>query len=279
MCNLMTTLRNILTLIILTSFLKVNGQTFEKTYTGQWAMTFWKFEFHMDGTYKRTSSGHYGNPTFQGNYKIYNDTIELINGYDSSSGTLNKYYLISTNHGKFATEPQGRIIDLTNLYEYYNNDRNYICQKNKVVRVEITDSLKRIVKSFNSYIPISYLTNKYQIDLSWCVEFYDFPKNLNGAYFEQPDKLDRTDGLFTRNIFNENQTLSQYFYIGSLISGIKPESMKLEYFYGTKNVKKITDSKDGSSYNFEYDEENNNIFLIDNFTFDNKRIAQLKIIE
>jgi hypothetical protein len=258
--------------------LKVNGQTFEKTYTGQWAMTFWKFEFHMDGTYKRTSSGHYGNQTFQGNYKIYNDTIELINGYDSSSGTLNKYYLISTNHGKFATEPQGRIIDLTNLYEYYNNDRNYICQKNKVVRVEISDSLKRIVKSFNSYIPISYLTNKYQIDLSWCVEFYNFPKNLNGAYFEQPDKLDRTDGLFSRNIFNENQTLSQYFYIGSLRSGIKPESMKLEYFHGTKNVKKITDSKDGSSYNFKYD-DNGNILLIDYFTVANKRIIQLKITE
>ena len=274
----MTILRNILALLILTSFLKVNGQTFEKTYTGQWAMTFWKFEFHNDGTYKRTSTGHYGNPTFKGTYKIYNDTIELVNGYDSSSGTLNKYYLISKNHGMFATEPLGRIIDLTNLYEYYSNDHNYISQKNKVVKVEITDSLNNVVKSFNSYIPISYLTKNYQIDLRWCVEFYDFPKNLKGAYFEQPDKLDRTDGLFLKNIFNENRTLSEYFYIGSLISGIKPESMKIEYFHGTKNVKNITDSKDGSNYNFEYD-EGNNIIMINYFTVENKRISKLKIIE
>ena len=55
--------------------------------------------------------------------------------------------------------------------------------------------------------------------------------------------------------------------------------MKLEYFHGTKKVKKITDSKDGSNYHFEYDDENNNIFLIDYFTVDNKRISQLKIIE
>ena len=278
MCNLMTKLRNILTIMILTSFLKVNGQTFEKTYTGQWAMTLWKFEFHKDGTYKRTSSGHFGNPTFQGAYKIYNDTIELVNGYDSSSGTLNKFYLISKNYNKYATEPQGRIIDLTNLYEYYSNDRNYTSQKNKIVKVEITDSLNNVIKSFNSYIPIDCLTKKYQIDLSWCVEFYAFPKNLKGAYFEQPDKLDRTDGLFLRNIFNQNQTLAEYFYVGSLISGIKPESMKLEYFHGTKNVKKITDSKDGSNFNFEYD-DNGNIWSIDYFTKDNKRISQLKIIE
>lgn len=54
--------------------------------------------------------------------------------------------------------------------------------------------------------------------------------------------------------------------------------MKLEYFHGTTNIKKITDSKDGSNYNFEYD-DNGNIWSIDYFTVDNKRISQLKIIE
>lgn len=274
----MKTTLNILILLILTSFLKVTGQTFEKTYTGQWAMTFWKFEFHKDGTYKRTSSGHYGNQTFQGIYKIYNDTIELVNGYDNSSGTLNKYYVISTYHSELVTRKQGRIIDLTNLYEYYDNKIYSICQKNKVIKVEITDSLNKVVKSFNSYVPINYLTNKYQIDLSWCVEFYAFPKNLKGAYFEHPNILDSTNELFLRNIFNENQTLSEYFYIGSLISGMKPESMKVEYLQGTKKVKKITDSKDGSTYYFEYDEVNN-IVMINYFTANNELISRLKIIE
>ncbi len=275
---MMTILRNILTLLLLTSFLKVNGQAIEKTYTGQWAMTFWKFEFHKDGTYRRTSSGHFGNPTFHGTYKIYNDTIELISGYDSSSGTLNKYYLISTYHGTFITVPQGRIIDLTNLYEYYNNERNYICQKNIVVKVEITDSLNKVVKSFNCYIPINYLTNKYKIDLSWCVEFFDYPVKLKKAYFERPDKLDEKDGLFFTNIFDNNLRLTTYFYNRSLISGVKPEKLDLEYFSGTKNVKRIVDSKDSSNYNFEYDDYGN-IRVIDYFTKDHKRISQLKIIQ
>jgi len=279
MCNLTKTLRTILILLILTSFLKVSGQTFDKTFTGQWAMTFWSFEFNKDGTYKRTSTGHYGNPTFQGTYKIYNDTIEIENGYDSSSGTLNKYYLISTYHSKFMTKQQGRIIDLTNLYEYYDNDRNSISQKNKIIKVEITDSLNRVQKSFNSYIPINYLTNKYNIDLSWCAEFYDYPANLKKAEIEKPNTLDKQGTKLDAFHFYDNQSrLIEYFYIGSKISGIKPETLKLEYFQGTKNVKKITDSKDGSNYNFEYD-DNGNIMLIDYFTEDNKRINQLKVID
>lgn len=242
-------------------------------------MTFWKFEFHKDGTYKRTSSGHYGSPTFQGTYKIYNDTIELASGYESSSGTLNKYYLISTYHSTFATKQQGRIIDLTNLYEYYDNDHNSISQKNKLVKVVITDSLNKVVKSFNSYVPINYLTNKYQIDLSWCVVFYDYPGNLRKAQIVKPDIVDKQGTKLDVFHFYDNQSrLEEFFYIGSKISGIKPETMKLEYFHGTTNVKKITDSKDGSNYNFEYD-DNGNIWSIDYFTVDNKRISQLKIIE
>ena len=278
MCNLIPTLRNISTILILISFLKVNGQTFEKTYTGQWAMTSWKFEFHNDGTYKRTSIGHFGNRIFEGTYRINNDTIELNNGYDSSSGTLNKYYLISTYHNKFATKKQGRIIDLTNLYEYYNNNHNYESQINRIVQIEITDSSSKVVKLFTSYIPKDFMTKKHLIDLSWCVEFYDFPQKLKKAYFEKPDIVNQKDGLFLVNIFNKDEMLSEHFYIGSIISGIKPETMRLEYIQGTNRVKKITDSVDGSNYNFEYD-VNDNISSIDHLTKDNKRISQLIVIK
>jgi hypothetical protein len=274
----MTALPNIFILLLLTSFLKVSGQFFEKTYTGQWAKTSWKFEFQKDGSYKRTSTGHFGNPTFQGRYKIYNDTIELANDYDSSSVTLNKYYLISTYYNKFVTVPKGRIIDLVNLYEYYDNNHNYISQKNKVVKIEIVDSLNIVAKSFIGYIPINYLTNKYQIDLSWCVEFCDYPQKFKKAYFEKPDKLDQKDRLFSQNIFNNDQMLIEYFYNDSLTSGTKPETMKLEYFHGTKNVKKIIDSKDASNYNFEYN-NNGNIMRIGYYTVDNKMITILRITE
>jgi hypothetical protein len=140
------------------------------------------------------------------------------------------------------------------------------------------DSLNTPAKSFTGYIPINYLTNKYQIDLSWCVEFYDYPQKLKKAYFEKPDKLDQKDRLFSQNIFNNDQMLIEYFYIDSLIRGTKTETLKLEYFSGTKNVKKITDSKDGSNYYFEYD-KNGNIRSIGYFTVDNKMITLLRITE
>jgi len=248
----MTKLKSTSTILFVILFFKVYGQNFERTYTGQWAMTFWKFEFRDDGTYKRTSTGHYGNPTFEGQYNIYNDTIELEGGYESSSGTLNKYYLISSYHSKFTTKKQGRIIDLTNLYEYYNNNYNYPSQKNKIVKVVLTDSLNNFIKSFTSYVPVDHSSSRYQIDLSWCVEFYNFPPNLRGAHFEEPDKLDKTDGLFKNNIFNTNLMLSEYTYVDSSIAEIEPLSMKLEYFKDSKKVKKITDSQNGSIFEFDY---------------------------
>ncbi|HRO85517.1 MAG TPA: hypothetical protein PK110_11890 [Niabella sp.] len=147
------------------------------------------------------------------------------------------------------------------------------------INVVITDSLNKVVKSFNSYVPINYLTNKYQIDLSWCVVFYDYPGNLRKAQIVKPDIVDKQGTKLDVFHFYDNQSrLEEFFYIGSKISGIKPETMKLEYFHGTTNIKKITDSKDGSNYNFEYD-DNGNIWSIDYFTVDNKRISQLKIIE
>lgn len=70
------------------------SQAIQASYTGYWAQTIWEFEFFKDSTYKRTSSGHYGNTVVSGNYKISKDTLVLISGYKDSHGTVNKYYLI-----------------------------------------------------------------------------------------------------------------------------------------------------------------------------------------
>lgn len=270
----MHTFQNITLFLFLSLISNINGQTFEKTYTGQWAMTFWNFEFHKDSSYKKTSSGHFGNTIFTGKYSVQNDTIELLNGYENSSGTLNKYYLISDDYNISETKPSGRIIDLTNLYEYYENNLFNLSKKNKHIFVTITDSLNNIIHSYQSYIPIDPLSNQINIDLGWCVTFYNFPINLNRAKLIKPNNqyicLDYCQ-------FNNQQMLSEYYYIGSMISGIKPETMQLEYFNETKNVKKITDSKNGSYYIFQYD-ENNGIIFIDYLTINHKKIAQLKIM-
>lgn len=125
MCNLMTTLRNILTILILTSILKVNGQTFDKTYQGWWATTSWTFDFKSDGTYKRISAGHYGNTTISGAYRVSNDTIQLLTSFEKTHGTVNEKYLIDND---------SLIIDLDLYYDYklvttgtnfYNSKKRY----------------------------------------------------------------------------------------------------------------------------------------------------------
>lgn len=95
----------ILFFIIKTSY----SQTIQASYTGCWAETIWKFEFAKDSTYKRTSSGHYGNTIVSGKYKINSDTLILLGGYENTSGTVNKYYLI---------DGDSCIIDLKLLYDY-----------------------------------------------------------------------------------------------------------------------------------------------------------------
>jgi hypothetical protein len=121
----MKTLRNILTLLILTSFLKVNGQTFDRSYQGWWATTSWIFHFKLDGTYERISDGHYGNTNVTGTYKVNSDTIQLLNGFEKTNGTVNEKYLIDND---------SLIIDLELYYDYkllttetnfYNSKKRY----------------------------------------------------------------------------------------------------------------------------------------------------------
>ncbi len=121
----MTTARNILTLAILTLTNLVNGQTFDRTYQGWWATTSWTFEFRTDGTYKRISSGHYGNTNVTGKYKINKDTIQLLTGFAGTHRTVNEKYLIDND---------SLIIDLELYYDYklitigtnfYNSKKRY----------------------------------------------------------------------------------------------------------------------------------------------------------
>lgn len=106
----------IFTILLLSQLSQIKAQTIDETFKGQWAMTSWTFEFKKDGTFNRTSSGHFGNPTFTGDYKLNVDTIIILNGYEESSGTLNPKYLI---------ENDSTIIDLTNFYDYSSTAKNW----------------------------------------------------------------------------------------------------------------------------------------------------------
>lgn len=158
----MTTLRNILTLLILTFSNLVNGQTFDRTYQGWWATTSWTFEFKTDGTYKRISAGHYGNTTVKGNYKVNKDTIQLLTGFKGTHGTINEKYLIDND---------SLIIDLELNYDYkltkgsnfYNSKKRY-----DILKKPNMDSMIVVTKQqFDTIVTdcISLLTTRRNIQL------------------------------------------------------------------------------------------------------------------
>jgi len=84
------------------------SQSIKGNYYGYWIDTNWKFEFSNNYKYKWTSSGHYGDTMFKGNYKIHADTIILTSGYENKDG-VNKYYLI---------DGDTCIIDIDLKYDY-----------------------------------------------------------------------------------------------------------------------------------------------------------------
>jgi len=105
----MTTIKTIATLILLTVSQMVIGQTFEKSFQGWWATTSWTFDFKENSTYSRTSSGHYGNTVVEGKYKLNEDTITLLTGFENTSGTVNQKYLL---------DKDSMLIDLYLRYDY-----------------------------------------------------------------------------------------------------------------------------------------------------------------
>jgi hypothetical protein len=72
----------------------VKCQTFDKSFSGCWADTFWDFEFKKNGQFTRISNGHYGNTTVKGKYQILNDTLKILTGHQDTHGTINELYLI-----------------------------------------------------------------------------------------------------------------------------------------------------------------------------------------
>lgn len=148
----MTTFKHSLIFLILTSFLNVKGQTFDKTFSAQWYRTYWTYYFHKDGTFTRTSSGHFGDPTYTGTYLIKADTIHIIKGFENTYGTLNEYYLL---------DKDSVLIDLHNFYDYFPNLKYWSSsQRYDILKKPNMDSLVIVSKQqFDTMVGfyISYL--------------------------------------------------------------------------------------------------------------------------
>ena len=119
MCNLMRPFK-LFVVPLLCCFSKTSFcQTIDKMFSSNWADTRWIYIFKKDGTYQRISNGHYGNTKVNGTYKMYNDTIELLTGFEKTHGTVNRLYLLDKN---------GFLIDLWLRYDYapFKGGNNYI---------------------------------------------------------------------------------------------------------------------------------------------------------
>ncbi len=158
------------------------SQTFEKTFSGQWARTTWSFEFYKDGTCKRTSSGHYGNTELTGNYIIKNDTVEILINRENSHGTINKYYLL---------DGDSFLIDLNLMYDYklsanswfYNSKKRYdvLPKPNMDSVVTITRNIfdRQIEHATESMkTEVLYLTKTELIQIIRCYNTIEFNKDI-----------------------------------------------------------------------------------------------------
>ena len=98
MGNLMTRKQFTSTFVFIIITQIITAQTIKKSFSGCWGDTGWKFEFSENGKFKRISSGHYGNTTITGKYRIKNDTIQIISGFKDTYGTVNEYYVVDENN-------------------------------------------------------------------------------------------------------------------------------------------------------------------------------------
>jgi len=140
------------------------GQGFDRTYQGWWATTSWVFEFKSNGHYKRISSGHYGNTTVKGTYKLMGDTIQLTSGYENTHGTVNKFYLM---------EGDNVIIDLDLRYDYKvpsgKNSNFYNSQIRNVKYPQIESKDEDIKLELEKVLNIAFNSNEMK-------DYYHFDK-------------------------------------------------------------------------------------------------------
>jgi hypothetical protein len=157
------TIKNIFILILLTVCSVSYGQTFDRTFQGWWASTNWIFEFRANGTYTRTSSGHYGNTIVNGTYQINSDTVRLLTGFNETHGTVNEKYLVDNDT---------LLIDLNLRYDYLQTSvpsQSFYSSKVREVKypqTHSTDSVKKkeLENILNLALNSEAITKYYHFD-------------------------------------------------------------------------------------------------------------------
>ena len=225
----------ILILILSVTTNNIVAQTIEKNFLGWWGDTLWEFHFKNNGRYERISSGHFGYTTAKGKYKIENDTIKIISGYENSYGTVNEKYKIDEND---------ILIDLKLGYGYkriLESERNKEMEFHQLLYPEIepvniksVNDIEEVLNlTFNSYKIKSYfhfdtLTSRKFI----ITNYFKLKANINvdGKKAEFKNKKDIDDKFYI-----EFESIIRFYDRISFTIKIPDEGIKINCYYGKEN--------------------------------------------
>ena len=224
------------------------AQTFDKSFQSSWYLTNWHFDFDADGTYTRTSDGHFGNPVYTGSYRIYNDTLEMLSGYQNTAHTVSQYYLI---------EGDTMIVDLEIWFDYKLDSlaEFYGSKKRDKVTAVMKNGNGEVIDTIVKFIP----DRNYPlgIDLGELATYYGFPPKLHPGILMQLSGMDRVDSTYLRtHKYDSKNRLIKYFYQDTAFAGARYFAMTFTYGTGSDQVNKVTDSRDQSFYEVYYDDKN-----------------------
>lgn len=178
------------------------GQGMEKKFIGLWAETIWEFRFSENGKFERISSGHFGNTTAKGKYKIVNDTIQIISGDEESYGTVNEKYIINK---------EDILIDLRLGYGYHkfsDSDRDEITELHTLVYPEIEPVNREVVSDMQEVLNLAFNSNKVKC-------FYHFDSQTTRQFIiANYYKLKADIEVDSRKaIFKDKKDIKEKFYI------------------------------------------------------------------
>jgi hypothetical protein len=247
------TLRLTAILALLLVSLAGMAQPFARKYESWWGATEWDFQFNLDGTWVRTSNGHFGNTTFTGTYSVEGDTLRILTGYAGTAGTVCSTYLLIGDSVLF---------DLCVMSDYYldgidvcgaggfESGRKIISFIHKDIGAKTADTFKTVVGRGFPENPASALAASvgWPAHLSPCSEIW-----LSQSTVLSPNYA-------AHHIYNDQKHLTKFIYDDSPRANGTSAALLFLYEPDPKTdlrnrVHKIKDTGTGEVYEFFYNPE------------------------
>lgn len=230
--------KNIIILIVF--FINSNltfGQNIEKSFLGWWGDTFWEFNFSKNGNYERITSGHFGFTKSKGKYKIENDTIKIVSGYEDSHGTINDKYIIDEND---------ILIDLKLGYGHkriFDSDKNKKINYRELLYPEIQAINNEAISDIEEVLNLAFnspkLKNYYHFDSITSREFIivNYFKLKANIEVDGRKAIFKNKNDINEKFFIEFESITRFYDRISFTIKIPNEGVQIDCYYGKENGK------------------------------------------